>query len=152
MLARLARHAAALTQATGFLLAALGVIHLIATPFLMGWLGRQVHSDNAALAIAAMRLNFLLAGILLIALGVSTIWAGKSLTQPWALRLATLSAATLLCLPVLVVTTMPVESLDAPLFRLAVIVLIIACLVQLAAVVGLWQSRRLPRSIHREGP
>jgi hypothetical protein len=150
MLSKLARQAAALTQATGFLLMALGVIHLIATPFLIGWSSRQVHSPDAPLVIAAMRLNHILAGILLIPLGASTVWAGRSLSQPWALRLATLSAATLLCFPVLVVATMPVESLDAPLFRLAVVVLIIACLVQLAAILGLWKSRRSQRSIHRE--
>jgi hypothetical protein len=142
MLARFARHAAALTQATGFLLVSLGIIHLIATPFLVGWLSRQVHSEDAALAIAAVRLSFVLAGILLIPLGASTIWAGKSLGQPWALRLATLTAATLLCLPVLVVTTMPVESLRAPMFLLAVAVLVVACLVQLAAILGVWKSRR----------
>ncbi len=143
MPSKLAHHAAALTQATGFLLVALGVIHLIATPFLIGWFGRQLRSESAALAIAAMRLNFVLAGILLISLGVSTIWAGRSLAQPWALRLATLNAVTLLCLPALLVTTMPVKSLDAPIFRLAVVVLIIACLVQLAALVGTWKSRPL---------
>jgi len=131
-----------LTQATGALLVLLGIIHLIATPFLIGWSARQVHSDNGELVIAAMRLNHILAGILLIPLGLSTFWSGKALGQMWALRLAGTNAVALLCLPVLLVTTMPLASLDAPLFRLAVLVVIFACLVQVAALVGVWKSRK----------
>lgn len=79
-------------------------------------------------------------GILLIPLGLSTLWAGKSLGQFWALRLAAVNAATLLCFPVLLITTMPLESLDAPLFRLAILVVIAACLVQILALAGVWLS------------
>ena len=81
-------------------------------------------------------------GILLIPLGVSTFWSGKALGQTWALRLAGLNALTLLCLPVLLITTMPLESLDAALFRVAILVLIMACLAQILALVGVWRSRR----------
>ena len=139
---RLAHWAPRLTQATGILLILLGIIHLIATPFLIGWLSRQLHSDFVPLAIAAMRLNHILVGILLLPLGISTFWAGKALEQSWALRLAGLNALTLLCLPVLLVTTMPLESLDAPLFRLAIFVVAAACLVQILALAGVWSIRR----------
>ncbi len=139
---KFARWAPRLTQATGVLLILLGIIHLVATPFLIGWLSRQLHSDDPSLAIAAMRLNHILVGILLLPLGMSTFWSGRALGQSWALRLATLNALTLLCLPVLLVTTMPLESLDAPLFRLAILVVIAACLVQCLALVGVWKSRR----------
>jgi hypothetical protein len=142
MISKLARWAPRLTQATGILLILLGIIHLIATPFLIGWLSQQVHSDHPTLAIAAMRLNHILVGILLLPLGVSTFWSGKALEQSWGLRLAGLNALTLLCLPVLLVTTMPLESLDAPLFRLAIFVVIAACLVQFLAVVGVWKCRQ----------
>jgi len=139
--AKLGRWAPKLTQATGILLILLGILHLIATPFLTGWLSRQLRSDQTQLAIAAMRLNHLLVGILLLPLGVSTFWSGKALGQSWGLRLAGLNAVTLLCLPVLLVTTMPLESLDAPLFRLAICVVIAACLVQLIALAGFWKVR-----------
>lgn len=142
LVSKLARWAPRLTQATGILLILLGIIHLIATPFLLGWLSRQLHSDYTLLAIAAMRLNHILVGILLLPLGISTFWSGKALEQPWALRLAGLNALTLLCLPILLVTTMPLESLDAPLFRLAILVVSAACLVQLLAVVGVWKYRQ----------
>jgi uncharacterized membrane protein len=142
IVSKLARWAPRLTQATGILLVLLGIIHLIATPFLIGWLSRQLHSDHASLAIAAMRLNHILVGILLLLLGVSTFWSGKALGESWGLRLAGLNAITLLCLPVLLVTIMPLESLDAPLFRLAILVVISACLVQLLAVVGVWKFRQ----------
>ena len=51
---KLARWAPRLTQGTGILL---GIIHLIATPFLIDWSSQQLRSDHAALVIAAMRLN-----------------------------------------------------------------------------------------------
>lgn len=129
-----------LTQATGILLVLLGVIHLIATPFLIGWLRRQIHSDEAVLVVAAVRLNHMLTGILLIPLGLSTFWAGKNLEQSWAFRLAAMNAITLLCFPILLVTTMPLASLDAPLFRLAILVVIAACVVQVLALVGFRRS------------
>ena len=142
IVSKLARWAPRLTQATGILLILLGFIHLIATPFLIGWLSWQLRSDHASLVIAAMRLNHILVGILLLPLGVSTFWSGKALGESWGLRLAGLNAITLLCLPVLLVTIMPLESLDAPLFRLAILVVISACLVQLLAVVGAWKFRQ----------
>jgi hypothetical protein len=51
-------------------------------------------------------------------------------------------ASTLLCLPVLLATTMPLESLDAPLFRLAILVVIAACFIQTMAPVGVWKYGR----------
>jgi hypothetical protein len=142
LVSKLGRWAPRLTQGTGILLVLLGIIHLIATPFLIGWSSRQLLSDHAALVIAAMRLNHILAGTLLLPLGVSTFWSGKALGQSWGLRLAGLNAVTLLCLPVLLVTIMPLESLDAPLFRLAILVVIAACLVQILALVGAWKLRQ----------
>jgi hypothetical protein len=142
IVSKLARWAPRLTQATGILLIMLGILHLIATPFLIGWSSKQLRSDDALLVIAAMRLNHVLVGILLLPLGVSTFWSGKALGQSWGLRLAGLNAATLLCLPILLVTTMPLESLDAPLFRLAILVVISACLIQILALVGVWRFRQ----------
>jgi uncharacterized membrane protein len=139
---KLADWAPKLTQATGVLLVLLGIIHLVATPFLVGWVSRQLRSEDVVLAIAAIRLNHILVGILLIPLGLSTFWAGKSLGESWALRLAAVNAVTLLCFPVLLITTMPLESLDAPLFRLAILVVIAACLVQILALAGVWRSRQ----------
>jgi hypothetical protein len=138
---KLAHWAPRLTQATGLLLILLGIIHLIATPFLIGWLSRRICSDQASLAIAAVRLNHILVGILLLPLGISTFWSGRALGQSWGLRLAGLNAFILLCLPILLVTTMPLESLDAPLFRLAILVVIAACLIQILALLGVWRSR-----------
>lgn len=142
IVSKLARWAPKLTQGTGILLVLLGIIHLIATPFLIGWLSRQLQSDHVSLAIGAMKLNHILVGLLLLPLGVSTFWSGQSLEQSWGLRLAGLNAITLLCLPVLLVAIMPVESLDAPLFRLAILVVIAACVVQILALVGAWKRRQ----------
>jgi hypothetical protein len=78
MSSKLANWAPKLTQATGILLILLGAIHLVATPFLVGWVSRQMPSGDVVLAIAAIRLNHILVGILLIPLGLSTFWAGNS--------------------------------------------------------------------------
>jgi len=43
---------------------------------------------------------------------------------------------------VLLATTMPLESLDAPLFRLAILVVIAACFIQTMAPVGVWKYGR----------
>ena len=129
-----------LTEATGVLLVLLGVIHLIATPFYVGWASRSVSPDPAQLVVAAMKLNHILTGILLIPLGVSTFWAGKALHETWAFRLAVFNAVIVLSFPVLLVAT--VRSLDAPLFRLAIVVLALACLTQIAALGGVWALRR----------
>jgi len=131
-----------LTRATGALLVLLGAVHLVATPFYIGWASRMVSPDSAQLMVAAMRLNHILTGILLIPLGISTFWAGNALHQPWAFRLATINAVTTLSLPVLLVLTVPAESLDAPLFRLAILVLTLACLTQVAALGAFWMLRR----------
>jgi hypothetical protein len=149
MVSKVARWAPRLTQATGMLLILLGIIHLIATPFLIDWSSQQLRSDHAPLVIAAMRLNHILAGILLIPLGVSTFWSGTALEQSWGLRLAGMNALTLLCLPVLLVTIMPLESLDARLFRRAILVVITAYLVQIIALAGVWVSRKKQPAVVR---
>jgi len=141
---QLARRASRLTQATRILLVLLGIIHLVATPFLIGWVRRQlspVEPDAAVLAVAALRLNHMLTGILLLPLGISTFWAGKNLEHGWGFRLALMNAITLLCFPILLVIIMPRASLDAPLFRFAILVLIAACLVQVLALLGFRKSR-----------
>jgi hypothetical protein len=130
-----------LTRITGGSLVVLGIIHLIAVPFYMAWFGRQLAPGDQKLVIAGMRLNFILVGILLIPLGLSTYWAGRALQEAWAFRVAVMSALTLLCLPVLLVTTMPLESLDAPLFRAAIVVVVLACLTQILALGGFRRIR-----------
>lgn len=130
------------TRATGILLLLLGVIHLIATPFYIGWSREQLRPGHAQLLIAGMRLNHILVGILLIPLGISTCWAARALRETWGFRLATINALTIFCLPILLVTTMPVESLDAPLFRLAIQVLMLACLSEILALGGVWLARK----------
>ena len=138
----LARWSKWLTQATGVLLIMLGLVHLVATPFFIGWASRTVSSDSAPLVMAGLKLNHILVGILLIPFGISTFWAGCALQETWAFRLATMNAAATLLFPVLLVLSLPAESLDAPLFRLAILVLIMACLTQVAALAGLWAQRR----------
>ena len=143
----IARWAAGLTRVTGVLLVLLGVIHLIATPFFIGWSSRALHPAEAPLVIAGMRLNHILVGILLIPLGISTCWAAAALQEKWGFRLAVINAGTVLCLPILLVMTMPVQSLDAPLFRLAILVLLLACSAEIVALGGVWALRRRERHL-----
>jgi signal transduction histidine kinase len=131
-----------MTRATGILLLLLGVLHLVATPFFIEWSSTALRPGQAALVIAGMRLNHILVGILLLPLGISTYWTAAALRESWALRLAVLNALTLLCLPILLLTTMPLRALNAPLFRLAILVLTLACVAEMLALVGAWSQRR----------
>lgn len=141
----IARCAAGLTRATGVLLILLGVIHLIATPFFIGWSSRALRPSEAPLVMAGMRLNHMLVGILLIPLGISTYWAAAALQEKWGFRLAVINAGTVLCLPILLVKIMPLQSLNAPLFRLAILVLLLACSAEILALGGVWALRRRER-------
>src|SRR5262245_51859330 len=122
-----ARYSPLLLQVTGALLLVLGGVHLVATPFYMGWATTQIRPENAALVAAGMRLDHILVGVLLLPLGLSTCWAARSLDEAWAFRQSVVNAVTTLCLPILLVTTMPPEALRAVLFLVAVIVLFMAC-------------------------
>lgn len=102
----------------------------------------MVSSESAPLVIAGLKLNHILVGILLIPFGISTFWAGRALQETWAFRLAMINAAAILVFPVLLVLVLPADSLDAPLFRLAILVLMVTCLTQMAALAGLWAQRR----------
>src|SRR5262245_1980595 len=137
-----ARHSPRLLRVTGALLVVLGGVHLVATPFYMGWASTQIRPENAALVAAGMRLNHILVGVLLLPLGLSTCWAARSFDEAWAFRQSVLNAVTTLCMPVLVVATMPPESLWAVPFLVAVIVLFLACTAQMIAVLGLGAARR----------
>ena len=140
LVASVARASPWLTRTTGVLLSLLGVIHLVATPFYIGWSARTL-ANPAPLVIAGMKLNHILTGILLLPLGLSTFWAGKALHETWAIRLAATNAVVTLLLPVFLVLTMPTDSLDAPLFRLAILVLTLACLTQIGALGGVMVMR-----------
>jgi hypothetical protein len=129
------------------LLVLLGVIHLVATPYYLAWSRSALLPSRSTLVIAGLRLNHILVGILLIPLGLSGYWAGQALPERWAIRLATTNAMTVFCLPVLLVLTMPLRSLDAPLFRLAIAVLLVACLAQLGAVAAVWSKLKKDRTV-----
>ena len=137
-----ARHASGLLRLTGILLVVLGVVHLVATPFFMGWASAELRPENAALVAAGMRLNHLLVGVLLFPLGLSTFWSARSLNEAWAFRQSLVNAIATLSMPVLLVMTMPRESLRAVPFLVAIVVLFLACTAQLLALVGFRASRR----------
>lgn len=145
-LAKLAGKAPQLTRASGILLILLGVIHLIATPFYMAWCKGALLPRSAELVSAGLRLNHILVGILLIPIGLCGYWAGQAMQETWAIRIAVMNALVLLCLPVLLILIMPLSSLDAPLFRLAILVLCLACLTQGGALAGVWAARNKNRS------
>ncbi|MGA2413188.1 MAG: hypothetical protein ABSF59_02005 [Candidatus Sulfotelmatobacter sp.] len=142
LVSRLARWVPAMTRTTGVLLVGLGVVHLVATPFFMEWSSAALRPGQAALVIAGMRLNHMLVGILLIPLGISTYWTAGALRERWAFRLAVLNALSLLCFPILLLTTTPLRALNAPLFRLAILVLTLACVAEILALMGAWARRR----------
>ncbi len=136
-----ARYSRALLGVTGLLLVVLGGVHLAATPFYMAWSSAQLRPEQAALVAAGMRLNHVLVGVLLLPLGLSTYWASRSLEEAWAFRQSVVTAITTLSLPALLVATMPIQSLQAVPFLVAIVVLLLACMAQVLALLGLRASR-----------
>ena len=134
--------ASRLTRATGVLVILLGAVHLVATPFYVGWSQEGLKPDTAPLVLAALQLNHALAGVLLLPMGLSSFLAAGALKERWGLTLACANAVVLLLLPVLLVTTMPLGVLNAPLFRLAIGVLATACVAQGAALAAAVKAAR----------
>jgi hypothetical protein len=120
--------------AEGVLLLAVAAIHLLVIPVLKRVLARLLTRDDMAFVWAPFLLNHAVVGVLLIPLGVSTIYAGLHLKTRavWAHRIGLLNAATVMCLPAVLFAVMDRSYFNALPF---VIASVLVCVV---AVSMLW--------------
>ena len=121
----------------GFLIVALGVVHLVATPFIAAMVRANVQPVTGEWITRPMLLNHIVVALLLFPLGGLTAYAARPAAagERWALvvvRTATVTIASFL--PTLVVIMGLRYS--APLFLLAAAILLIATLVLIAAAFG----------------
>jgi hypothetical protein len=124
---------------------AAGLLHLLMTGHLMRWF-RPLTVPHADVAQAAMLLNHVVVGILLLPLAVALAAVGPPLArgEPWAFAIGVSSSLALLTLPVLLMFTFRSAMLDSPAFVAAGIMLALASVAVTTSVAHLWLSARKP--------
>ena len=138
MSARLRKY---ILRASGILLIALGILHLAVTPIIAGLIRHNVPAKVADWLTPPMLLNHVIAGILLLPLGILTFYATTSavLGERWALVVTRTSAITVATLPVVLFLLMGTQYFGAIPFVVATVIVCIAALALLAA--SFWPKR-----------
>ena len=125
-----------LLRGAGILLAALGVIHLLATPHIATLIRHSASPAAATWLTPPMLLNHIVVGVLLIPLGYLTIYAAPHAVSgaSWAQVIVRTTALAVAILPVALFTLMGTRYyFDAPLFVLGAVLTIIVAVILLAA-------------------
>lgn len=126
-------------QLGGLLLLVVGTVHLVATPHIPHLL-RGMATRDYAMAVGPTLLNHVVVGILLLAVGFSTLAAASKSAagQPWARFILAVNALAVaaMCVSVAALMRNPLYY-TAPLFALAVVLLGLLALLMLVAAWGL---------------
>jgi len=134
---------AVVVRACGGLVALAGMLHLAMTGHLMHWFRAVSHDALPGTAYAAMLLNHVVVGVLLMAVGASLWFAGPLLgrRERGAIAIAGANALAVLALPVIVVLTATPDMLDAPPFVIAAALLALAALLNIVAIAAAMRRR-----------
>jgi hypothetical protein len=130
-------------RAEGFLLIALGLVHLVATPHIAGLLKGSSPAVYRR-AVGPMVLNHVLVGILLLPLGYTTWLAarGAERGEVWARRLLIVNSVVTCALPLSVIVFMrQPEYYTAPLFLCGVGLVAIISVLMIAATLTLRRGK-----------
>jgi hypothetical protein len=137
----------------GILLLVVAAIHLAATPLALNFISSQSTPEAWAQIKPPFLLSFVVVGILLIPLGLSTYFCANSLRrgEPWARTICSFNAVSVLMLPLALILTMPVTYFRAIPFLIAAI---LVCIVAISMAAPLVLSRRpkLPAVIPSHTP
>lgn len=125
------RHALAarILKIDGILLLVVAGIHLSATPLVLNFVSSQLTPDAYAQVKPPFLLSFVVVGILLIPLGLSTFFCANSMRrgEVWARTICSFNAASVLMLPIALTWTMPAKYFRAiPFLTAAILVWIVA--------------------------
>jgi peptidoglycan/LPS O-acetylase OafA/YrhL len=141
------RHALAalILKIDGILLLVVATIHLAATPLALNFVSSQSTPDAYAQIKPPFLLSFVMGGILLIPLGLSTFFCANSVRrgETWARTICRFNAITVLMLPLALVLTMPSKYFHAIPFLVAAI---LVCIVAISMSAPLALSRVNPLS------
>ena len=129
----LARHA---LFWSGMLLLLVGAIHLAMTGHLQRWMAVRMTPEQVDLLLPPAMLNHVVAGLLLLPLGVGTMLAARAMEAgaAWPWRLALVNALSALALPVTILVVMDVSRYASWPFWTAVGLVFLVPVVMLACV------------------
>lgn len=114
---------ASILKIDGVLLLIVALIHFAATPFALRFVSSQSTPEGFAQIEPPFLLSFVVVGILLLPLGLSTVYCADSFRrgERWARTICTFNALAVFLLPVALMLTMPARYFGAILFLAAAI-------------------------------
>jgi hypothetical protein len=123
----------------GILVTVVGAIHLWATPHVMRLMPPVAAGTQGDLAEAAMLLNHVVVGILLLPLGVGLVAVARPLSrkEPWSFWIGASSSLALLALPAVLAKAARPEMLQSTALATATAILSIASILVAGAVLFL---------------
>jgi len=132
--------AARILKIDGVLLLVVAAIHLAATPLVLNFISSQSTPDAYAQIKPPFLLSFVMGGILLIPLGLSTFFCANSLRrgETWARTICSFNAVSVLMLPLALILAMPAAYFRAIPFLIAAI---LVCIVAISMAAPLVLSR-----------
>jgi hypothetical protein len=131
---------ARIVRVQGVLILGVAAIHLLVTPLLRDALSRQLSVPDFEFVWPPFELSFVVMGILLIPVGVSTLFCASGIKagQPWSWRVGITNALAILSLPLVLAFTMEKRYFTAIPFLIAAILI---TLVGLSMCLPLWWVR-----------
>jgi len=126
--------------AQGILILVVAAIHLAVTPLLRDTMRHQLSPDDFRFVWPPLLLTFVVMGILLIPIGVSTLYCSSAVRagERWAWRVGMTNALAVLSLPIVLALTMEKHYFTAIPFLIAAILI---TMVGLSMCLPLWWVR-----------
>lgn len=127
----------------GWLIVVVAAIHLSATPLVRGFVAGQVNAQQMAMIWPPFALSFVVLGILLIPIGLSTVYCARGIRrrESWAWVIAMMNALAVLTLPVALLLIMD------PVYFRAVPFLVASILITAVGVSMAWPLLWVRREI-----
>jgi hypothetical protein len=116
---------AVILRIDGILLLIVALIHFAATPYALRFVSSQSTAEAFAQIGPPFLLSFIVVGILLVPVGLSTVYCANSFQrgERWARVICGFNAFAVLLLPVALMLTMPARYFGASLFLIAAILI-----------------------------
>ena len=129
--------AARILKTDGILLLVVAMIHFAATPYVLRFVSSQSTPEAFAQIKPPFLLSFILVGVLLLPIGLSTVYCANSFSrgERWARVICGFNALGVLLLPIALVLTMPARYFRAILFVIAAVLIWIVAISMMVPLV-----------------